>query len=412
MPCSLRPGGTALVGAEPPTHDGAGPAPGVPVFSPRPTPGDALLIGLSNAVPSCAVTLRLGLHRGRRRRRSPASAAGLGGVDGCRLVAVRGRPRRDRWPPQQGRRRRPARARGTTRPRSSPGEGPGGYGAAWSSCSRTSRCNHASRVNAVTAFTIGRTAPMANAEVVHDRRWATPTVRQGSASPAPTQWSWPRRATRSRRRHPGDEQVGPRCATSPSPRPTTCTTGSTTSPGRSSSGRQCLGRRVAAFPWRGAAARCLAAALRSHRCGGGRRQATSPPDGPGPQDQRPHVARVRTGPRPRQAPDAETLGDAKVRRPMLLRARGRRDGGGLRAALRDVAPEALRCTARPAVRAMAERASWCSWSRTWRAVTSGPDPARRPGARGGHAPAHHRGAGLLPARRHPGPGGPAELLRL
>ena len=76
-----------------------------------PTPGDALLIGLSNAVPSCAVTLRM-----------ECTVAGVG-VDprrpprvweawtGTGWTAVRGRPRRHRRP-QQGRRRGAARPRG------------------------------------------------------------------------------------------------------------------------------------------------------------------------------------------------------------------------------------------------------------------------------------------------------------
>ena len=52
--------GTALVGAEPVDLTAAlSGDQGFAAFSPTPTPGDALLIGLSNAVPSCAVTLRM-----------------------------------------------------------------------------------------------------------------------------------------------------------------------------------------------------------------------------------------------------------------------------------------------------------------------------------------------------------------
>ena len=95
--------GTALVGAEPADMTAALSGPqGFPVFSRRPTPGDALLIGLSNAVPSCAVTLRL-----------DCTVAGVG-VDprrpplvweawtGDGLDRVRPRPRRDRGA-EQGR---------------------------------------------------------------------------------------------------------------------------------------------------------------------------------------------------------------------------------------------------------------------------------------------------------------------
>ena len=92
-------------------HDrGAVGCPGLRCFSQTPAPGDALLIGLSDAVPSCAVILRMELPGLRRRRRPPAPAAGLGGLDRHRLGRVRGRIRRHRWP-QQARRRGAARAR-------------------------------------------------------------------------------------------------------------------------------------------------------------------------------------------------------------------------------------------------------------------------------------------------------------
>lgn len=60
VPCSLSRAGSAPVGQEPADHTTAleygG---GFACFSTRPVPGDALLVGLSNAVPSCAVVLRL-----------------------------------------------------------------------------------------------------------------------------------------------------------------------------------------------------------------------------------------------------------------------------------------------------------------------------------------------------------------
>lgn len=60
IPCSLARAGAALVGAEPVDHSPAlfG-GQGFNAFSPRPAPGDALLVGLSEAVPSCAVTVRM-----------------------------------------------------------------------------------------------------------------------------------------------------------------------------------------------------------------------------------------------------------------------------------------------------------------------------------------------------------------
>jgi predicted phage baseplate assembly protein len=60
VPCSFSRAGTALVGAEPIDLTAAlSGDQGFAAFSKTPTPGDALLIGLSNAVPSCAVTLRM-----------------------------------------------------------------------------------------------------------------------------------------------------------------------------------------------------------------------------------------------------------------------------------------------------------------------------------------------------------------
>lgn len=60
VPCRLAHVGTALAGSEPADHTPAliG-GRGFQAFSPRPQAGDALLVGLSNAVPSCAVTLRM-----------------------------------------------------------------------------------------------------------------------------------------------------------------------------------------------------------------------------------------------------------------------------------------------------------------------------------------------------------------
>ena len=97
VPCTFTRAGTALVGAEPvDLHAALAGDQGFAAFSPTPTPGDALLIGLSNAVPSCAVTLRM-----------ECTVAGVG-VDprrpprvweawtGTGWTAVRGRPRRHR----------------------------------------------------------------------------------------------------------------------------------------------------------------------------------------------------------------------------------------------------------------------------------------------------------------------------
>ena len=60
VPCSFARTGTALAGSEAVDHTPAllG-GQGFSAFSPTPVPGDALLVGLSDAVPSCAVTLRM-----------------------------------------------------------------------------------------------------------------------------------------------------------------------------------------------------------------------------------------------------------------------------------------------------------------------------------------------------------------
>ncbi len=54
---------------------------------PAPAPGDAMLVGLTEAVPSCAVTAPDGLHGLRGRRRPAATAPGVGGVDRRRVDA-------------------------------------------------------------------------------------------------------------------------------------------------------------------------------------------------------------------------------------------------------------------------------------------------------------------------------------
>ncbi|TFV61590.1 putative baseplate assembly protein [Mycobacterium sp. PS03-16] len=61
IPCTLESGQVATVSAGGIPVDRENPAPGAgfPCFSSLPTPGDALLIGLNRAVPSCAVLLRI-----------------------------------------------------------------------------------------------------------------------------------------------------------------------------------------------------------------------------------------------------------------------------------------------------------------------------------------------------------------
>ncbi len=76
-------------------------------FQKVPAPGDALLLGLPEAVPSNARPPPVpGRHR-RRRRRPHQPAAGLGGLDGRRLGAVRGRLGHHRRAQPRRRRRDP-----------------------------------------------------------------------------------------------------------------------------------------------------------------------------------------------------------------------------------------------------------------------------------------------------------------
>ena len=89
-------------------------APGSSASTAPPKPGDALLVGLTEAVPAlrratCASTAASRASASTRR-----PAARLGGVDRRRLGGVRGRPRHDRRA-QPRRRRRDPRARASTR---------------------------------------------------------------------------------------------------------------------------------------------------------------------------------------------------------------------------------------------------------------------------------------------------------
>ena len=132
-PCSFAhagdPGGRRGARWTPPTRSWA--AAGSLLLAPRRGVGDALLIGLSDAVPSLRGAAADGLHGVRSRRRPAPAAGGLGGAgpDGG-WAACEVDSRRDRRA-EQARRRRAARARGPTRPRSSPGSGPAGCAAGW-----------------------------------------------------------------------------------------------------------------------------------------------------------------------------------------------------------------------------------------------------------------------------------------
>ena len=65
-------------------------------FQHSPQPGDALLIGLSNAVPSCAVVIRMNCRVSGVGVRPGLAAADLGGLDRRRLDRLRPGPGRHR----------------------------------------------------------------------------------------------------------------------------------------------------------------------------------------------------------------------------------------------------------------------------------------------------------------------------
>ena len=112
VPCYVRACGAPSRPGEAPadmTAALAGPE-GFRCFSGSPVVGDALLIGLSEAVPVLRGRGADGLPGLGSRRRPAAAADGLGGLDRGRLGRVRGRLRRHRRAEQAGR-RDPARAR-------------------------------------------------------------------------------------------------------------------------------------------------------------------------------------------------------------------------------------------------------------------------------------------------------------
>ena len=110
VPCALARPGSIVDGKQ--FRDGSAgldKGNGFLCFDTPPKPGDALMVGLSEAVPSCAITLRF-KATSRASASTPTAAARLGGVGRRRLGRVRGRPGRDRWP-QPRRRHRPPRPR-------------------------------------------------------------------------------------------------------------------------------------------------------------------------------------------------------------------------------------------------------------------------------------------------------------
>jgi predicted phage baseplate assembly protein len=344
VPCSFVCAGTELVGAEAAdlTAALAGDQ-GFAAFSRRPTPGDALLIGLSNAVPSCAVTLRM-----------RCTVAGVG-VDPRRPPRV--------WEAWNGTGWSPCEVdRDDTGGLNTDGDVvlhvPPEHEASIIARQRAGwlRCRLVDhlpdqptytappRVNAITAFTIGGTAPMANAEVQHGETLGAsdgtpgqrfPLLRRpvlASTAPGTLEvqtaqedqvWTEVRQFAESgpEDRHyrvdhvAGEIQLGPAV--------------------RLADGSL---RHYGAVPPRGATLR-----LTSYRTGGGRRGNVTAGQVRVLKTSVPYVARVENRAVAVGGSDAETLEDAKVRGPMLLRARGRAvTAEDFVELARDVAPEAAR----------------------------------------------------------------------
>ncbi|RYP83272.1 putative baseplate assembly protein [Nocardioides guangzhouensis] len=344
VPCSFNRAGTALVGAEPVDLTAAlSGEQGFAVFSPSPTPGDALLIGLSNAVPSCAVTLRM-----------ECTVSGVG-VDPRRPPRV--------WEAWTGT---------TWSPCEVDHDDTGGLNkdgdvvlhvpddhqasiiarerAGWLRCRLVEALpdqptyTAPPRVNAITAFTIGGTVPMENAEVQHRETLGTsdgtpgqrfPLLRRpvlaspGTATLEVTTpegeqvWTEVRQFAESapedlhfRLDHvAGEVQFGPAV--------------------RLADGSL---RHYGAVPPRSAGL-----LLTAYRSGGGRRGNVTAGQVRVLKTSVPYVARVENRAAVVGGSDAETLEDAKVRGPMLLRARGRAvTAEDFVQLARDVAPEAAR----------------------------------------------------------------------
>ena len=348
VPCTFARTGTALVGAEPADLTVAlSGGHGFAAFSTAPAPGDALLIGLSNAVPSCAVTLRM-----------QCTVAGVG-VDPRRPPRV--------WEAWTGTGWSPCEIdRDDTGGLNKDGDVvlhvPDDHQASIIARERAGwlRCRLVEalpgqptytappRVDAVTAFTIGGTVPMANAEVQHHESLGASDGTPGQRFPLlrqPVLAS--NRAGTLLVSTPEGEQVW------------------TEVRGFAESGPDDLHFRidhVAAEVQLGPAVRLADGALRhygavpprgsalvltSYRSGGGRRGNVTAGQVRVLKTSVPYVARVENRSAAVGGSDAETLEDAKVRGPMLLRARGRAvTADDFVQLARDVAPEVARvhCT--------------------------------------------------------------------
>jgi predicted phage baseplate assembly protein len=324
VPCAFARCGTALVGSEPIDHtQGLLAGQGFSAFSTNPVTGDALLVGLSDAVPSCAVTLRMQ----------------------CRVSGVGVDPR---WPPLVWE----AWTGGGWTPCEVDHDGTGGFNkdgdvvlhvpedhqtsiiakerAGWLRCRlvdplpKQSTYSAPPRILHMSAFTIGGTAPMMHAEVQHaetiGRSDGTPGQRFGLLrrpvittdelgslevrdSHGVETWTQVSHFAESggTDQHfridafAGEVQLGPAVRLA-------------------DGGLQHYG----AVPPRGATL-----VLSTYRSGGGRRGNVRSGQVRVLKTSVPYVARVENREPAVGGADAETMDEAKVRGPMLLRSRGR-----------------------------------------------------------------------------------------
>ncbi len=345
VPCSFAHAATQAVGAAPvdTTTALSGPG-GFRCFSAKPAVGDALLIGLSDAVPSCAVTLRMDCTvsgRGVDPRRPPVvwEAWTDNGWAACEVD------------------------KDDTGGLNKPGDVvlhvPEGHQASIIARNRGGwlRCRVVEAVDdqptysasptvlAVTAFTIGGTAPTSHAEVVRSEVIGRSDGTAGQRFPLQRRPVLPRRgageADRARRGRGADLARGDDLRRLRAL--TTGTSGWTSTPVRSSSPRRCAPRTAA---W-SATGRCRPPG----RCCGSR---CTGPAAAGPATSRearsgcsrpasPTWPGWRTATRPSAGREAETLADAKARGPMLLRSRGRAvTAEDFEQLAHDVAPDAAR----------------------------------------------------------------------
>ena len=217
------------------------------------------------------------------------------------------------------------------------------------------------RISGVQAMTIGGTAEIAHAETVRDEALGTSdgTPGQRFVAAAPAGRAVDRGERPAGHRTGGDRRRrrGCRCATSPTPGPTTGTSGSTRWRARSSFGpavRHADGelRQYGAVPPLGSRL-----SMSAYRIGGGRRGNVARGVVRVLKSSVPYVTRVENRHPAAGGVDGETIDNAKLRGPLELRASGRAvTAEDFEVLARDVAPDAARVACLPATSAGAAAA--------------------------------------------------------